>query len=240
MSPHRKKRFARRLDQARHYRPDNGDQEHAIVVSLDEFETMRLCDYELLSQVDAAKDMNVSRATIQRLLQSGRQKITKAVLTHRGFRIENSIEHIKLKGENRMGIDTKNVKRIAFPTSDRKHVDQHFGHTESFCVYTVKDNRVIDTDYLTPPPHKPGVLPLFLRDQGVDVIITGGMGNKAVDLFKHNNIDVILGARGPIEQNLEEFFGGDLESTVSPCSHDHGDHSHESRPNHGTRSNQDD
>ena len=237
MKRYRKKRFARRLDQPRNYRPENGDQKQSIVISLDEFEALRLCDYEALSQVDAAQDMNISRATIQRLLQSGREKIIKAVLMHRGFKIENTIEHIKLKGENRMGIDTKEVKKIAFPTSDREHVDQHFGHTKEFCLYTVENNEVKDISFITPPPHTPGALPLFLRDQGVDVIITGGMGNRAVELFKHNAIDVILGAQGLIQANLDDFFDGDLASTLSPCDHNHGDHDHDGRPNHGMRSN---
>ncbi|MFP4078372.1 MAG: NifB/NifX family molybdenum-iron cluster-binding protein [Candidatus Izemoplasmataceae bacterium] len=237
MKRYRKKRFARRLDQARSYRPDHGDQIKAVVITLDEFEALRLCDYEALSQIDAARDMNVSRATIQRLLESGRKKMIQAVLMHQGFKIENTIEHIKLKGENRMSMDTKTAKKIAFPTSDKKHVDQHFGHTEAFCLYTVEDNQVKDVSYVTPPPHKPGALPLFLRDHGVDVIITGGMGNRAVELFKHNKIDVILGAEGSIEKNLNDFFDGDLVSTVSPCEHDHGDHGHEKRPNQGMRSN---
>ncbi|MFW6298528.1 MAG: NifB/NifX family molybdenum-iron cluster-binding protein [Bacillota bacterium] len=237
MKKYRKKRFARRLDQARSYRPEGGNQVKAIVVTLDEFEALRLCDFEELSQVEAARDMNVSRATIQRLLESGRKKMIKAVLTHQGFKIENTIEHIKLKGENRMNMDTKTMKKIAFPTSDRTHVDQHFGHTKEFCLYTVEDHKVTDVSFVTPPPHKPGALPLFLRDQGVDVIITGGMGNRAVEIFKHNAIDVILGAQGLIESNLSDFFDGELVSTVSPCDHDHGDHGHEERPNHGMRSN---
>lgn len=240
MPMYRKKRFARRLDQPRCYRPLKGKQEKSISITLDEFEAMRLCDYDEMSQVDAAEDMNVSRATIQRLLQSGRKKVITAVLTHQGFNIENTIEHIKLKGENRMPMNAKTMKKVAFPTSDRVHVDQHFGHTNEFCIYTLENNEVKEVFFVTPPPHKPSVLPLFLRDAGVDVIITGGMGQRAVDLFKQHEIDVILGAQGTIQDNLEDYFGGDLVSTVSPCEHNHDhDHKHKdtqhSRPNQGMR-----
>jgi predicted DNA-binding protein (UPF0251 family)/predicted Fe-Mo cluster-binding NifX family protein len=243
MPIYRKKRFARRLDQPRCYRPLKGEQSKAISITLDEFEAMRLCDYDGLSQVEAAEDMTVSRATIQRLLQSGRKKVVSAILTHQGLNIENTIEHIKLKGESRMSMNEKTTKKVAFPTSDRNHVDQHFGHTNEFCIYTVKDNEVKDVSFVTPPPHKPAVLPLFLRDLEVDVIITGGMGQRAVELFKHNGIDVILGAQGKIARNLEDYFDGELLSTVSPCEHNH-DHDHQhgdnhpNRPNQGMRSNQ--
>ena len=73
----RKKRYARRLDTNRFYKPlgiKKSDLQTNII-NLDEFEALRLCDYEGLSQIEAASDMRVSRATIQRLLLSGRKKI---------------------------------------------------------------------------------------------------------------------------------------------------------------------
>jgi len=225
----RKKRYARRLDTNRFYKPlgiKKSDLQTNII-NLDEFEALRLCDYEGLSQIEAASDMRVSRATIQRLLLSGRKKITEAFLENKAIEIKNDILNIKLKGENRMNKEEKNVRIIAFPTSDRVTVDGHFGHTKEFALYQVEGQNINNVTYVTPPPHEPGVLPRFLGEQGIDVIVTGGMGQMAINLFNQQNIDVILGAKGRIELNLKEFVGGFLTSTGSSCDHNHGDdHGH--------------
>ena len=224
----RKKRYARRLDTHRYYKPLHVKQSELVTntIHLDEFEAMRLCDYEGLSQIEAATDMRVSRATIQRLLLSGRKKITEAILKNRAIEITNDILNIRLKGENRMNKEEKNVRLIAFPTSDRLTVDGHFGHTKEFALYEVEGQNINTVKYITPPPHEPGVLPRFLGENDIDVIITGGMGQMAVNLFNQQNIDVILGAKGNIDLNLKEFVGGLLTSTGSSCDHNHGD-SHE-------------
>ena len=117
-------------------------------------------------------------------------------------------------------METKNM-RIAFPTNDRIMVESHFGHAKEFAFVNIKDGAVADTDFITPPAHAPGVIPKFVGEQGADVIITGGMGGMAVDLFKQQNIEVILGAAGTISENLADFIKGNLESTGSVCDHQH-------------------
>lgn len=118
------------------------------------------------------------------------------------------------------------MKKIAFPTSNRRTIDGHFGHTKEFVIYSVEGNVVANETFVTPPPHEPGVLPKFLADNGVDTIITGGMGAMAVRLFNGNNIEVILGAAGSIQAALDEYLNDTLLSTGSSCNHNHGDHDH--------------
>lgn len=223
--PTRKKRYARRLSSERLLKPVGMEVKELKIntLNLDEFEALRLVDYEGLSQIEAATDMRVSRATIQRLLLTARKKITDSILFNKGIEVKNDIKNIKLKGENKMNTQDKNTKVVAFPTSDRTTVDGHFGHTKEFALYTLEGTEIIDVNFITPPPHEPGVLPRFLGRNGIDVIVTGGMGQMAVNLFNQQNIDVILGARGSIEQNLTEYVGGVLESTGSSCDHNHGD-----------------
>ena len=112
-------------------------------------------------------------------------------------------------------------KRIAFPTNDRINVEEHFGHAKEFAFADVKDGKVISIDYITPPPHEPGVIPAFVGEQKATAIITGGMGGMAVNLFKQQDIEVILGARGKIEDTLKTYLEGELASTGSACEHDH-------------------
>ena len=218
----RKKRYARRLDSSRTFKPQGIPKSELLTVSvmLDEFEALRLCDYEGLSQIEAAEEMQISRATIQRLLLSARKKFVDVILNNKVLEIRNDIRNIKLKGESKMNIEEKEVKKISFPTSDKVTVDGHFGHTKEFVIYTVKANVITEVIYVTPPPHKPGVLPQFLGESGVDVIITGGMGQMAVDLFQRQGIDVVLGAKGRIDVNLNEYLGGFLTSQGSTCNHE--------------------
>jgi len=221
----RKKRYARRLDNSRTFSPIgiNKIDTEVVNIKLDEFEALRLCDYEGLSQIEAAEDMHVSRATVQRLLISARKKVVDVILHNKILEIKNEIANIKLKGESKMNIEGKEIKKIAFPTSDKVTVDSHFGHTKEFVIYTVGGTEVTTVVYVAAPVHKPGVLPKFLAEQGVDVIITGGMGQMAVDLFQRSEIDVVLGAKGRIDLNLNEYLGGFLTSQGSICDHKHDD-----------------
>lgn len=115
--------------------------------------------------------------------------------------------------------------RIAFPTNDRETVEAHFGHCQEFALIDVLDGEVIEKQFVVPPPHEPGVLPKFLAEKNATVIITGGMGSMAVNLFNQSNIEVILGATGSIDENLKTFLEGELYSSGSACNHDH-DHHH--------------
>lgn len=120
-----------------------------------------------------------------------------------------------------MNKEAQKTLKIALPTTNKVQVDEHFGHCKFFAVYQVEGNEIAEKSYLVAPTHAPGVLPKFLGEHDVDVIITGGMGQMAINLFKEQNIEVILGARGSIEDNLREYLGGDLVSTGEACKHDH-------------------
>lgn len=128
------------------------------------------------------------------------------------------IEHINSKTNDKRSY-MKN--RIAFPSNNRVNVEEHFGHCKEFAVYNVEDKKIVSIDYIVPPAHAPGVLPKFLGEQNVNVIITGGMGAMAINLFKEQGIDVILGANGAIDSNLKAYLAEQLASTGSACSHDH-------------------
>ena len=112
---------------------------------------------------------------------------------------------------------------IAIPSNDGETVEEHFGHCRQFVLVTIQDGKEVSRGMVVPPEHAPGVFPAFLAGQGANVIITGGMGGRAVSLFKEQNIDVILGARGFISDTLATFLEGELESKGSECnSHERG------------------
>ena len=106
--------------------------------------------------------------------------------------------------------------------SENNMVSQHFGHCEGFEVYDVENNKIINKQLIQNPGHKPGFLPNFLKDMGVNVIISGGMGNGAVEIFNEKNIKVITGAEGNSEKACKSYLNGELKSTESICNeHEH-------------------
>ncbi len=223
MPRNKKNRFCRRLSNQKIYAPYGPDTEslEKVFIDLDEFEAMRLCDYDGKSQIEASDEMGLSRGTVQRLLLSGRKKIIDGIFHSKAIIVRNDNENIKFKGENNMNIDFKNTNRIAFPTNDKVNVEEHFGHCKYFAIFTVKDKEIMNTEYVAAPAHQPGLLPKFLGEMNTTAIITGGMGQMAINLFKEANVEVILGARGSIEANLSEYLGGELYSTGSACTHTH-------------------
>ena len=114
--------------------------------------------------------------------------------------------------------------------SNNHQVDAHFGHCEDFLIYQTEDTTIINETKVANPGHKPGFLPNFLADQGVEVIIAGGMGGGAVEIFNERNIEVIVGAQGDATANVEAYLAGNLKSTGSIC-HNH-EHEHEHEHDH--------
>ncbi len=99
-------------------------------------------------------------------------------------------------------------------------VAEHFGHCENFNLYQCENGKVVSSENVTNPGHKPGFLPNFLGDRGVEVIIAGGMGGGAIDIFNERNIEVIVGAAGAADKAVVSYLAGQLKSTGSVC-HEH-------------------
>lgn len=102
------------------------------------------------------------------------------------------------------------IMKFAIPLADGK-LTAHFGHCKEFALIDVEENIIKKKEILEPPPHEPGVLPKWLHEQGVNVIIAGGMGNKAQVLFNEQNIKVVTGAQ-PLEP--EELINSYLNNTL--------------------------
>ena len=109
--------------------------------------------------------------------------------------------------------------RIAIPTYDGK-LAQHFGHCEACVVVDVEDGTVTGSREAAPPAHAPGVLPRWLAEQGCSVIIAGGMGQRAQQLFTENGIRVVVGAAAEAPEVLvTAYLEGTLETGANVCDH---------------------
>ena len=110
--------------------------------------------------------------------------------------------------------------KIAIPTVQEK-LCLHFGHCEVFTIYNVDENKNITSkEVQTPPPHEPGVLPKWLGEQNVDIIIAGGMGMRAQQLFVQNGVQVVVGASPEdTEKVVKEYLIGSLVTGDNVCDH---------------------
>jgi ATP-binding protein involved in chromosome partitioning len=113
------------------------------------------------------------------------------------------------------------LMKIAIPV-ENGHLCAHFGHCAEFAVYdidpTTKTTRTKAMH--RPPPHEPGVLPRWLHAQGANVIITGGMGQRARQLFAEQGIQVVIGAPPePVDAVVADYLSGTLQTGANPCDH---------------------
>lgn len=105
--------------------------------------------------------------------------------------------------------------------SDNNAVSAHFGHCEGFTMYTIENMAVTKKEFVPNPGHKPGFLPVFLKEQNIDVIVAGGMGEAAKDLFVERGIEVVVGVEGQTDLVAQQYAIGELESTGTICTEHH-------------------
>jgi len=111
--------------------------------------------------------------------------------------------------------------RIALPTIDGK-LCPHFGHCEEFVMFKVdKENKkILERENLNPPPHQPGILPNWLKEKKVDLIIAGGIGRRAQMHFNNSGIKVLFGAPAEEPEKLIELYINDkLKTDENLCDH---------------------
>lgn len=111
--------------------------------------------------------------------------------------------------------------KIAIPVANNE-LCLHFGHCEVFEFYEVKEEeqKILNKEVLTPPPHEPGVLPRWISSQGADLVIAGGMGASAQNLFHQAGVKVITGAQGTSPQKIvEDYLNNSLQRGKNTCDH---------------------
>ena len=116
-------------------------------------------------------------------------------------------------------------QRIAIPVTGGA-LSAHFGHCEEFAIFSPKEStagseaEVEAVDALEAPPHQPGLLPAWLNERGVHVVIAGGMGGRAQELFSQAGIEVIVGASGNDPMDIaRSYVNGTLKTGQNVCDH---------------------
>ena len=201
------------------------DELETIVLSLDEYETIRLLDHEGLNQEACAVRMGVARTTVTAMYESARKKMISAIVEGKRLRIAGGNIQIDSERKN-VSMNKKGDKmmRVAV-TYDKGNVFGHFGRTEEFKVYDIEDGKVVDSQILGTNGEGCGALAGILNVAKVDTLICGGIGGGAQRALEEAGIKLYAGVSGSTDAAVDALIAGTLEAG-SEANCDHHGHEH--------------
>ncbi len=215
----------------------DGDGGEPVVLTVDEYETVRLIDKEGLSQEQCSERMQIARTTVQKIYESARKKLADALVEGLPLRIRGGFYRIcdgrealcpfggcykqdlaklydKKKGECHM--------RIAV-TYENGMIFQHFGRTEAFKVYEAAEGKIVSSQVVSTNGSGHGALAGVLRALDVDALICGGIGGGARMALAGAGIKLYAGVSGSADAAAQAFAAGELSFDPNACC-DHHDH----------------
>lgn len=212
-----------------------------VILSIDEYETIRLIDKNGLSQEQCGNQMNIARTTVQQIYASARKKIANALVDGLPLRIDGGDFHLCDGTASRPGckdcfkyrINRQYVPekgsytmRIAV-TYENGQIYQHFGHTKEFKVYNIQDGKVVSSEIIDTNGSGHGALAGVLTALKVDTLICGGIGGGALAALNATGIKLYGGASGDADDAVNALLAGNLSYNPDVhCDH-HGEHHHE-------------
>ena len=231
------------------FRPNGDTEGEPILLTLDEYEVIRLVDLEQQTHEQCAAQMDISRSTVQEIYESARRKIA-ACLVHgktlhitggnyricggqerlhcgrcRRMRDENTTNHHDKQGEWTMKIAV---------TYEHGQIFQHFGHTEQFKVYSVEDGKVVDAHVVSANGSGHGALAGLLSGLNIDTLICGGIGAGAQNALADAGIQLYGGVSGSADDAVNALLAGKLSYNPDvKCSHHHSAEHHCGEEKHG-------
>lgn len=217
------------------FSPNGVPQSESIFLTLDEFEAIRLIDFEKLTHEQCALQMQISRTTVTEIYEKARFKLADCLINGKSLcisggkyrfcdglepcckkchRLDSTAKIIMNKGEN--------VMRIAV-TYENGEIFQHFGHSSQFKLYDVSEGKVENSQVVDTNGAGHGALAGFLNQNKVDVLICGGIGGGAQTALTQAEIQLYAGNTGSADAAVDAFLLGILaQNTNATCDH----HSH--------------
>lgn len=215
---------------------NNNAEQEPIVLTVDEYETIRLIDRRGMSQEQCAAFMQIARTTVQRIYETARKKLADFVVEGRPLRIEGGdfrlcngsstgcgcVDCFKQKLYEKYKEKGEDIMRIAV-TYENGEIFQHFGHTEEFKVYDVQDGKVVASEVVDTNGQGHGALAGVLTALKADVLICGGIGGGAQMALAAAGIKLYGGVSGSADAAVEALLAGNLDyNPAVKCNH-HGE-----------------
>ena len=197
---------------------DNHKEYDRVIMTVDEYETIRLIDYAGENQETCAESMGISRSTVTNIYDSARKKISDALINEKILLIEGGNYDISDENCKIGSIDCENRKvTIAVPYRDGQIV-QHFGQCETFKFYHISNNKLQDSEVVNATGYGHGTLVTFLKERNIDILICGGIGAGAQNFLLEDGISFFAGVNGNADEAVEKLLTGSLQySTNATC-----------------------
>lgn len=124
--------------------------------------------------------------------------------------------------------------KIAVPVGSKNQIDSHFGHCESYGVYTISENEITKVIRIQSPQGcgcKSDIASVLAAD-GVKIMLAGGIGGGAINVLNNSGIEVIRGCEGDATEAVRQYLQGTVKDSGSSCHHHHHDHDHNHEDGH--------
>lgn len=211
------------------FSPNGVEQPEEIVLSVDEYEVLRLVDYEKQSHEQCAAVMDISRTTVTEIYEKARYKIAECLVQGKQLCISGGNYKICPGQKSCFGRPCRKEKilsekgehsmRIAV-TYENGEIFQHFGHTEQFRVYDIADGKITSAQVVGSDGLGHGALADFLKNNGIDVLICGGIGGGAQTALANAGIRLYGGVSGNADAAVQAFLDGKLDYNPDvKCNH---------------------
>ena len=226
------------MPQVSSFCPAQQQGQQPILLSLDEYEVIRLVDLEGKSHQQCALQMDISRSTVQEIYESARKKIAACLVHGRELVISGGKYRIcggqeagrcgqccrMEPAESRSAAKT-NIKQGEYTmkiavTYEDGQIFQHFGHTSQFKLYDVADGKVVNSQVVDTNGSGHGALAGFLMQHGVTALICGGIGGGAQAALANVGITLYGGVSGSADQAVAALLSGNLgDEPAVQCNH---------------------
>ncbi len=211
--------------------PDGISNGEMSVLTVDEFETIRLIDLEKQNQEQAAEKMGVARTTVTAIYERARYKLADSVVNGKRLLIEGGNFRCCAAACPKMK-KGEDIMRIAV-TYENGEIFQHFGKTEQFKLYDIEDGAIKSTQVVGTNGAGHGALAGFLKQAQADVLICGGIGGGAQMAMAESGIKLYGGNSGSADEAVNAFLSGALAQNENPTCDHHGHGEGHSCGDHG-------
>ena len=196
---------------------DNHKEYDRVIMTVDEYETIRLIDYGGENHETCAESMGISRSTVTNIYDSARKKISDALINEKILLIEGG--NYDISNENcKIGcIENHTKTTIAVPYSNGE-ILQHFGQCQTFKFYHISGGNLESEEIVSASGYGHGTLVTFLKERNIDILICGGIGAGAQNFLAEDNITFYAGVKGSADKAVSELLEGTLSySTNATC-----------------------
>jgi predicted Fe-Mo cluster-binding NifX family protein len=207
------------------------------VVSFDQLEALRLLHLDGATQAQTGKKLGVSASTVSRMAERAHRAVTEALVLGKALCIEGGPVTVvrveedpaRAPSETNQGLDAlaQGVRMtvVAVPYLQGE-VNAHFGSTQAFLIAEASGDKVTKTSTyeVQGMQHNHAGIAGFLKEQGVQVILAGGMGAPMQQALKAQGFELYCGVGGPAVEAIEAFLRGEIVHSEATCGHHHGEH----------------